>query len=56
MINLAPMTRADFTPLSQIIQSPQAMDHYASQALLLKNPSILPFMAFVKRVLDDACS
>jgi len=56
MINLAPMTRADFAPLSQIIQSPQAMDHYASQALLLKIPSILPFIAFVKRVLDDACS
>jgi hypothetical protein len=55
-INLAPMTSSNFAPLTQLIQSPHGMDQYASQALLLKKPSILPFMAFVKRVLDDACS
>jgi hypothetical protein len=32
------------------------MDQYAAQALILTKPSILPFMAFVKRVLDDASS
>jgi hypothetical protein len=55
-VNLAPMTSTNFVPLTQLIQSPHGMDQYASQALLLKKPSILPFMAFVKRVLDDACS
>jgi hypothetical protein len=55
-INLAPMTSTNFAPLTHLIQSPQAMDHYASQALFLKKPSILPFMEFTKRVLDDAFS
>lgn len=55
-INLAPMTSADFEPLNQIIHSPQAMDQYAAQALLLQKPSILPFIAFTKRILDDATS
>jgi hypothetical protein len=50
------MTSTNFVPLTQLIQSPHGMDQYASQALFLKKPSILPFMAFVKRVLDDACS
>jgi hypothetical protein len=55
-INLAPMTKTDFESLGEVIQSPHALDHYAAQALLLKKPSILPFMEFVKRVLDEACS
>ena len=55
-INLAPMSWCNFAPLKEIIQSPQILDGFASQALLLKSPSILPFRDFVKRILEDATS
>jgi len=55
-INLAPMSWCNFAPLQEIIQSPQILDGYASQALLLKSPSILPFRDFVKHILEDATS
>ncbi len=55
-INLAPMSWCNFSPLKDIINSPQALDQYASQALLLKAPSILPFRDFMKRILQDASS
>jgi hypothetical protein len=53
-INLAPMSWCNFSPLKDIINSPHTLAQYASQALLLKAPSILPFRDFVKRVLEDA--
>lgn len=53
-INLAPMTWCNYEPLAEIIHSPQALQTYTSQALLLKAPSILPFRDFVKRILEDA--
>jgi hypothetical protein len=53
-INLAPMTWCNYAPLAEIIRSPQALQNYASQALLLQAPSILPFRNFVKRILEDA--
>lgn len=55
-INLAPMTWCNYKPLAEIIDSPKMLENYASQALLLKAPSILPFRDFVKRILLDACS
>jgi len=55
-INLAPMAHCDFAPFAELIESPQKLSHYASQPLLLRSPSILPFRDFVKRVLDDAIS
>jgi hypothetical protein len=53
-INLAPMSWCNFSPLKDIINSPHMLAQYASQALLLQAPSILPFRDFVKRVLEDA--
>lgn len=53
-INLAPMTWCNYAPLAEIIRSTQALENYASQALLLEAPSILPFRNFVKRILEDA--
>ncbi len=53
-INLAPMSWCDFEPLKELIENRKILDGYASQALLLKTPSILPFKNFVKRVLEDA--
>lgn len=53
-INLAPMTWCNYEPLAEIIHSPQALKNYATQALLLKAPSIFPFRDFVKRILEDA--
>lgn len=53
-INLAPMTWCNYKPLAEIITSPQLLEQYASQALLLEAPSILPFRDFVKRILEDA--
>ena len=55
-INLAPMAHCDFAPFAELIESPQKLSHYASQPLLLRSPSILPFRDFVKRVFDDAIS
>jgi len=55
-INLAPMSWCDYAPLNEIINSSQTLEGYASQALLLKAPSILPFRDFVKRILEDASS
>jgi hypothetical protein len=56
LINLAPMAWCDFAPLKEIIHSPQILEGYASQTLLLEAPSILPFRDFVKQILDDAHS
>ena len=53
-INLAPMTWCNYEPLAEIIHSPQALQSYTTQALLLKAPSILPVRDFVKRILEDA--
>ena len=53
-INLAPMTWCNYEPLAEIIHSPQALQSYTTQALLLKAPSILPFRDFVKRIIEDA--
>jgi hypothetical protein len=55
-INLAPMTWCNYAPLKEILNSMQILDGFASQALLLKAPSILPFRDFVKRILEDAGS
>jgi hypothetical protein len=55
-INLAPMAHCDFAPFAELIGSPQKLSHYASQPLLLRSPSILPFRDFVKRIFDDAIS
>ncbi|MBU3546657.1 hypothetical protein ICN23_05600 [Polynucleobacter sp. MWH-Jannik1A5] len=55
-INLGPMSWCNYAPLTEIINSPQALQDYASQALLLKAPSILPFRDFLKRILEDAIS
>lgn len=53
-VNLAPMTWCNYEPLAEAIHSPQALQSYTTQALLLKAPSILPFRDFVKRILEDA--
>ena len=53
-INLAPMSWCGFSPLKDIVNTPHVLAQYASQALLLQAPSILPFRDFVKRVLEDA--
>jgi hypothetical protein len=55
-INLAPMAYCDFAPLAELLESPQKLSNYASQPLLLRSPSILPFRDFVKRMFDDALS
>jgi hypothetical protein len=55
-INLAPMSWCNFAPLQEIIESHQLLAGYASQALLLNAPSILPFRDFIKRILEDASS
>ncbi|QWD98752.1 hypothetical protein C2740_01290 [Polynucleobacter sp. MG-5-Ahmo-C2] len=55
-INLAPMAWCNYFPLRELVNSPQMLEDYASQALLLETPSILPFRDFVKRVLEDARS
>lgn len=55
-INLAPMSWCNFSPLQEIISSHQLLEGYASQALLLNAPSILPFRDFVKRIFEDASS
>ncbi|QWD91013.1 glycosyltransferase family 10 domain-containing protein [Polynucleobacter sp. MWH-Braz-FAM2G] len=55
-INLAPMTWCNYKPLEEIIATPLLLENYASQALLLKAPSILPFRDFVKRILEEASS
>lgn len=55
-INLAPMSWCNFSPLQEIIESHQLLEGYASQALLLNTPSILPFRDFVKRIFEDASS
>jgi len=55
-INLGPMSWCNYAPLTEIINSPKALQDYGSQALLLKAPSILPFRDFVKRILEDAVS
>lgn len=55
-INLAPMSWCNFAPLQEIMESHQLLEGYASQALLLNAPSIIPFRDFVKRILEDASS
>ena len=55
-VNLAPMTWCNYAPLKEIFNSMQMLEGFASQALLLKTPSILPFRDFVKRILEDATS
>ncbi len=55
-INLAPMSWCGYSPLYEFLSSPKALQGYASQALILKAPSILPFRDFVKRILEDASS
>lgn len=55
-INLAPMSWCNFSPLQEIIESPKLLETYASQALLIHAPSILPFRDFVKRIFEDASS
>lgn len=55
-INLAPMSWCNFAPLQEMIETHQLLEGYASQALLLNAPSILPFRDFVKRILEDASS
>jgi hypothetical protein len=55
-INLAPMSWCNFAPLKEIIENRQMLEAYASQALMLDTPSILPFRDFVKRILEDATS
>lgn len=55
-INLAQMAWCNFEPLKEILTSPQQLNQYASQALILEAPSILPFKDFVKRILEDASS
>ena len=55
-INLAPMTWCDYALLKEMLNSPQMLGGFASQALLLQSPSILPFRDFVKRILEDASS
>jgi hypothetical protein len=55
-INLGPMSWCNYAPLTEIINSSQALQDYTSQALLLRAPSILPFRDFVKRILEDAIS
>lgn len=53
-INLAPMTWCNYEPLAAIFRSPAALKNYATEALLLKAPSIMPFRDFIKRILEDA--
>lgn len=55
-INLAPMTWSNYAELQEKISSQHALEGYASQALLQKAPSILPFKDFIKRILQDASS
>lgn len=55
-INLAPMAWCNYDPLTEILNSSQHLETYASQALLLNAPSILPFRDFVKRMMEDARS
>lgn len=55
-INLGPMSWCNYAPLTEIINSPQVLQNYASQALIIKAPSILPFRDYVKRILEDATS
>ncbi len=55
-INLGTMSWCNYAPLAEIINSPQRLLAYSSQALLLNAPSILPFREFVKRMLEDATS
>ena len=55
-INLAPMSWCNFAPFQEIIQNSHLLEGYASQALLLESPSILPFRDFVKGILEDAIS
>lgn len=55
-INLAPMAWCNYDPLAEILNSSQHLETYASQALLLNAPSILPFRDFVKRMMEDARS
>ena len=55
-INLAPMTWCNYSPLSEILNSPNALEEFAAQPLILHSPSILPFQEFVKAILNDALS
>jgi hypothetical protein len=55
-INLAPMSWCNFSPIKEIVESCKLLEEYASQALLLNAPSILPFRNFVKRIFEDASS
>lgn len=55
-INLAPMAWCEYAPLNKILSSPQTLQKYISQPLILQAPSILPFREFVKRILEDASS
>lgn len=55
-INLAPMSWCNFAPLQEILESQKLLRGYASEALLLNTPSVLPFRNFVKRILEDATS
>lgn len=55
-INLAPMSWCNYAPLQNIINSTEALNQIASQALLLQKPSILPFRDFIKQILEDAKS
>ena len=55
-INLAPMAWSNYAQLKEIINSPTLLECYSSQALMIKPPSIEPFRAFVKKILEDASS
>jgi len=55
-INLAPLTWCNYEPLKELLYSPRLLNEYAEQPLLLKEPSILPFKAFVKCLCEDVSS
>lgn len=56
ILNLAPMMHSDFTPLKECLHSNTRLEEFASQALLLKRPSIEPLRQFLRNLLAQACS
>jgi Alpha-(1,3)-fucosyltransferase FucT N-terminal domain/Glycosyltransferase family 10 (fucosyltransferase) C-term len=55
-INLEPLSWQDFEPLKDIINSPDQLESYAEQPLLLNIPSIEPIKDFLREIVRQSLS
>jgi Glycosyltransferase family 10 (fucosyltransferase) C-term len=55
-INLLPFAKTGYEEIRDLLNSKEVLLGYAEQSLLLRRPSIEPFVAFIKNMIQDAIS